>query len=234
MAAAAAAAAAAYAAGAAANPRRGTKRARSGSRAPPVLYRAPRASPPELKFFDTSQSFSTPPGSGSSFLLTAVASGSGDSQRIGAQLRVKSLQFKYQIYFQPATAASLPIGDVVRVCLVLDTQNNGNTSLAAADLWETSATAWQSFPKTENAKRFKILMDRTHIVEPQGGMTDGANATVAYVGSQVAASFYKKMDVPIEFGATGGCTSNALYFVIAATSGTTGYNSRSRIRYTDN
>jgi len=192
--------------------------------APNYAQRGLQLSSGEFKSVDLhadNVSCSTTPGI---ILLNGMTVGSSIEQRVGREVTMRSIQFSYVV-----RANSAGVDQQVRVALVYDRQTNG-AAPAFNDVFDfTNATAAR---KLENRKRFRILYDRTYVVN-----------AIGEAGSQVARRFYRRLRHPVTFnsGNTGLVSDIAtgsfyLLFLSTQAAGTNAalldYNTR--VRYTDN
>lgn len=166
-----------------------------------------------------------------------IAQGVTESTRVGRKATITQIGWRFDVAYRPIAATDIGStvqGDVVRVILFLDKQNNGSAGGAAVtDLLETSD--YQSFNNLANKGRFKVLMDRTYPMTPSLAVGDVTSADVG--GYSVADSFYKEVRIPIEFSSTTGAiteiTSNNLGVITLSKSGFCSFSSKMRLRFTD-
>lgn len=157
-------------------------------------------------------------------LLNGMQSGASINQRVGREVTMRSIQFQYVV-----RANTAGVDQQVRVVLVYDRQTNGAAPLFL-DVFDFANVTCAR--KLENRKRFKILYDRTHVVN-----------AVGEPGSQVARRFYRRLRHPVTFNSSstayvGDITTGSLYLLFLSTQAA-GTNAAlidysSRIRYSDN
>lgn len=187
---------------------------------------------PELKFLDNVNGWAfdaTGEVPVSAQLLTVVQ-GTGESQRIGRKIRVKSVQGKYNLNFVPGAATAA--ATTVFWWLVWDKQANG-AAAAVTDVFTTAATSIA--PRNlVNSDRFVILKRFKVKLCAQAGVSAAYNKDVRSV------EFYKKCDIPIEYSSTTGAIaeikSNNLFFIAVSdneSDDTANLIGVTRIRYTD-
>jgi len=145
--------------------------------------------------------------------IQGCVQGTGDSERIGNKITVKSIQFRGNILYSPATVAT---GTIVDMYIVLDRQCNG-AAAAVTDVF-TSANLSVALRNTTNLSRFQILWHGQYVLQPQTN-----NTAVTVVGAVVLPfSMYKKCNIPIKYDASAGAitdlTSNNI-FLIAGSDG---------------
>ncbi len=114
--------------------------------------------------------------------LNACKQGAGGSDRIGRFIKVKRVTIKGQVIMEADTMANNGLGSgTVRLLLVLDTANNLDSNLVAADLFIQAPAALdgvcQSFQDVGTQKRFRILADRTIVMNPSGTAGNGTANT---------------------------------------------------------
>lgn len=178
------------------------------------LYRTLRG---EKKFFDTSTSGNVTSSTGTvlNSSLNLLSAGTGESQVIGRQIVVKSIEFKGRITKRAdAEAALADLNSQVdySVALVLDKQANGAAG-TIAQIYES--TRPYNPRNLEFSKRFRVLKEWKGAIRSQSGH-DGTNYFTDEVG--VFVKMYKKCNIVIDFGATpsgaiGDIKSNNLMLV---------------------
>jgi len=187
----------------------------------------------ELKFIDTDINFTADttgeiPADG--VTLHEIAQGVAENERIGRKVVLKSIWLKGAAVYAPGGSASATA--VTYLYIILDTQCNG-ASPGINDIFNTSAL-FLAFPNLENGDRFKVLKVMKFAWNP------GAGVTTAYNGMSKNINWFRKCNIPIEFGgAVGDITeikSNNVF--IAAGCGTAGddlvaFSMACRVRYSD-
>ncbi len=163
-----------------------------------------------------------------------------ESTRIGRKCTIKSINWHYEVnMLERDSVASPPNTDVVRVMMYLDRQANGATAVNT-DLLEdagTASLAYQSFNNLSNKNRFRILHDQMFDMNYQVGMGDGATSEV--LEQARSGSFYSKCNIPVEFSGTanpsviGELSSNNIGVMLVSKSGTAGFVSKLRLRFSD-
>lgn len=177
----------------------------------------------EFKCLDTNQLLNVD-SSSSTALLNGMIHGDDINNRIGREVTLKSLEFRYTCYSTVGTGSD----QYHRIMLVYDRQANGSPILYTDVLEGTSVNHPR---KLENRRRFKILYDRTHAINssPESG-------------SRVYRKFYRHLNHPVVFnnlnsGTIADIQSGALYLVVLGTNvagNTAGYcNFCFRLRYQD-
>lgn len=93
--------------------------------------------------------------------LSNMAQGDTELLRHGNTIKVDSLQLKGVVYMDPANATTA--GEVVRVLLVEDHNNNNGTAPVITDILESNSVT--ALFNHDNAKRFSVIMDRTLVCD---------------------------------------------------------------------
>lgn len=183
----------------------------------------------ELKYKDTAITggpTTTPLVMPASGTLVEVPVGTGPSERIGRQIRVKSVG----CYLTLVKAAGTYATDVIRLMLVLDTQCNGAKATGASVL-ETNDL--NSFRNMANSKRFVVLKDSEISITS----TTWNGTTFAAITRQL--EFFRKVNYPIEYdqtlntGAVTTIRSNNLFILAVAKYGSVSIDGTIRVRYDD-
>jgi len=196
---------------------------------------------PELKFFDTHNIFNfdtTTEIVDTGTTLNAVPQGTGDSQRVGRQITIKSIEMTGVI--QSDQTGLSP--DTVAIWLVLDKQANGaNPTVAqvvAPDpVDDTVPSLPIAHPNLENSDRFVLL--RKWVSSTYSNYANSLGTPALPVHQQFR--FYKKVDIPIDFdssastGVLGTIRSNNLILLASAyvNDSTIIFDGITRIRYID-
>ncbi len=143
----------------------------------------------ELKFYDTSLSASalTAPGDATggehdpsaTVLLNTVVQGTGEEQRDGKQIVMKSVGIRGHINVPvQANQTATDVAPVVLVALVLDTQTNGATIASENVFKNKSASGSQAtnvFRNLQFSKRFRVLKRVLLTLEQPTIVWDGTN-----------------------------------------------------------
>lgn len=159
--------------------------------------------------------------------INIIAQGSFPFQRVGRKVHLTSFGWRWRLKMLSKTAAN-DSSDTVRIIIYLDTQCNG-TAATVLDLLDDAD--FQSFNRLASRGRFRTLMDRTYTLTPNGALA--ANTLEVVIND----SFYKKLDIDIEYdgvtGALSEITSNNIGMLMIGTDQLTTVSSNGRIRYTD-
>ncbi len=160
-----------------------------------------------------------------------IAQGVTETTRIGRKCTIRQINWRFDIQINAATA-STGTTDIVRILLYLDRQANGATA-SATDILESAD--YQSFNNLSNKNRFRTLMDRTYEMNCLAGGGDGT--TEDYGQTVTEDSFFKKVNIPVEFDSTAGAIteikSNNIGLLTISRSGKCSFVSKMRLRFTD-
>ncbi len=164
-----------------------------------------------------------------------VAQGTGEAQRIGRKLTLKSAEFRWTIE-SPATSGGTEVGgQTIRLVVLMDKQANG------------AATSWlsvfqqaniHSMRNLENSNRFTILRDKLVTLNRVSGPVPGGT-TGLFPQVNRPVHLRVTLNTPIEFSGVLGSMSeirsnNLLMLAIAEEdSTTTNVHGTCRIRYSD-
>lgn len=187
----------------------------------------------EQKFFDTSVAFSFDltgevPATGQ---LVLIPQGVTESTRVGRKCVIKSIQLKGIIQLVPG--ASAQASTTVALYLMQDTQTNG-AAAAAGDVF-TGTNFPIALHNLSNSQRFKTLKKWTWTFNPPSGATTALSNVNRYM------TYYKRLNVPIEYSSTTGAiteirTNNI--FLMAGADGNSddlvSFSGNCRVRFTDN
>lgn len=186
----------------------------------------------ERKFADNAQpSINTSTFGASHSFIPNIAQGTGESERIGRQITIKTLQLRC-IYRNDVTNTNTQTAAGIRILCILDKQANG-TEIGPSDVLET--TEYLSYLNLVNRHRFTVLMDKYFQLNSMGGAYDGV--TSKFVEHEGVFSWYKKTNIPIEYSAmTGGTTerrSNNIVMIAIGNSTHVAYQFKFRVRFVD-
>lgn len=135
--------------------------------------------------------------------IGACTQGSGESQRDGTRIAVKSIQIQGYCIRTPTVATGSARGaNLIQISLVMDTQTNA-TQLNAEDVYLTQDPEVPARRVVANSQRFRVLKTWMIELHDQGGFNDAA-ATGSLAGMMVPFSCYKKMNVQVDFVAGAG------------------------------
>lgn len=175
---------------------------------------------------------------GTTLALPIPAVGNTESTRIGRVYSINSLHIRFQITTIAAEALSAPLDDVhCRVVVVWDTQTNG-AQLTATDVMDGGQTLdVLSFRNLQFSKRFRVLMDKTIILNMNNQVNEGAVNAFAAGGKKVRWNFNKKFRTPVKVicsgttGVVGSVTDNSFHVIGVATNTLGLLEYQARIRF---
>ncbi len=170
--------------------------------------------------------------------INIIAQGVTESTRIGRKCVIKKIQWRYDIDLPlEQDKADIGQGDIVRVILYLDKQTNG-AAAAVTDILETAN--YQAFRNLNNVSRFRILIDKTHSINRRVAAPDGTNTAGSPEVVVGTFTFFKTCNVPIEYSEVAGggvltdIRTNNLGVLLISREGTAGFESKFRLRFSDN
>ncbi len=188
---------------------------------------------PETKFLDftTDDAVIAAAGTVAVPSVVLITQGTGESERIGRQVKLTAIGWRFEITIAAQTGAGAGQNEVVRVILFHDRQANG----AAAPKGEivADATDYQTFNNLANTKRFRTLMDRTYVLTPTSAAGDGAANDIAPY--TIVDTFFKKCNMLIDYDATTNSitelSSNNVGILLLARTGIAAFTGVLRIRF---
>lgn len=190
----------------------------------------------ELKFHDVDLDTGTIVTAGAvTPTVNIIPQGVLENNRVGRKCTIKSIMWRYDVVLTPVTA-SVDTTDMVRIIMFLDKQCNGATA-AVLDILETAD--YQSFNNLSNTGRFRILMDKTHVLQAMSGSGRGTTDTLAFGENIKSGTFFKKCDIPIEYdnsASTGVLTTirtNNIGVLLISKSARCIFESKIRMRFSD-
>ncbi len=163
--------------------------------------------------------------------INKIGQGVTETTRVGRKCTIRNIGWRFNLDL-PESTASASTGDVVRVMMYVDKQANGATA-NITDILESAN--YQSFNNLSNKNRFRTLMDRTYDLVAAAGGGDGT--TEDYGRVNISDTFFKKVNIPIEYNSTAGAiteiTSNNIGVLLISLSGKAGFDSKVRLRFSD-
>lgn len=187
----------------------------------------------ELKFKENTWNQSPVSATGNIVLSTVnnVAAGTGESERIGRRITIKSISIRLEAFLSNTTVVT-NTDDGVRIIVYHDKQCNG-AAAAVTDILQ-SAT-YLAYNNLSNKNRFRILADKFIDISAQAGAYTGSAAAFATVGK--TRSMYMKCNMPVEFSSTTGAiteiASNNIGILCISSKARLNVNGNVRIRYAD-
>lgn len=182
----------------------------------------------EVKFFDTTLSFSNTLVGTVVTSLNLIPQGTEQSERIGRTAVIHSIMIKGIFTNDPG--ASNANNQILYMTIVQDTQCNGANAGVTDVLTSTNLST--AMINLSNSKRFRILKKFSINLNARAGV-DGA-----YCVTSGETTWFKKCNIPIEFssvlGAITEIASNNVFLVQGATiTGQGAFNGTCRIRFSD-
>lgn len=199
----------------------------------------------ELKWLDTTIGLITAQNTGNrtSNSLVEVSQGTGESQRIGRKITVKSIHLKGYVLL-PGGKENTVLNDFgwegaydrIRVIVYLDKQTNG-TSATIGSVIEGSTLV--GFRNLSNTQRYNILYDRTTSLSASNAAHEvGSLSNETAWGPQCKSlSWNKQCNIPIEYSDVNGTLSelrsNNIGVMVISNGGYAQVHYKCRIRYSD-
>lgn len=214
------------------NQREARQAAVDAKRYPNYANRGLQLAPGEFKSIDLSSSADTIDTTGSVTLLNGCARGNDINQREGREITMKSIQIRGAV----SANAQATNDQWARVMIVYDRQTNG-TAPAVTDVISSSGIC--GMRNLENRKRFKILMDRTYVINAN---YTGAATIYSACNNHHFLEYYRKLDHPVVFnsgsaGAVSDISTGSLYMIrigsVTAGTAAAAITFCSRVRYQD-
>lgn len=169
------------------------------------------------------------PPSAANWNICSVPQGDASNQRDGRRIVIKQLIVRGQIYWTAVAAqASIPVGQVISIWLVLDTQTNGancNSEAVFSNTAGANLNGPYSYRNPLYGQRFRILWKKTFHSPPWVTGQDAAGTFSVSSGNSVPfAAIVNNMNLPVTYNGTSGIISeiqdNSIH-VMACTTGTT-------------
>lgn len=189
---------------------------------------------PELKFKDSDIDDAVIASSGTVLgSWNLIAQGVTESTRVGRKCTIRQINWRWTVTLPALMDAADMLSDEVRLIVYLDKQTNGANATVTGIL---ESADYQSFNNLANKSRFRILYDKSVVLNPSAGSTDGAS-TVSVPEVIRSGSFYKKCSIPLEFDSTTGAIteirSNNIACMTISKNGVASLNSKVRLRFSD-
>lgn len=165
--------------------------------------------------------------------MNLIPQGVTENTRVGRRCTVTHIGMRLTVNL-PTTATAADTTDIIRILLILDKQCNGSNA-AVTQLLENDN--YQSFNSLANSGRFRTLWDKTISISAAAGSGRGSTDTLSYGAVSKALTFFKDVNIPIEFNAgTGAITevrSNNILLYYGSKQGVAGIDGEVRIRFVD-
>ncbi len=198
-------------------------------------YRSPRSyQPGELKFHDVDHDDAAIVANWTlnATSINLIPQGVTEITRIGRKCTIKKIMWRGSLQ-RGAQVAAAAGGEIVRLLVVQDKQCNGATATVTGVL---ESDDYASFRNLANAGRFIIHMDQMFAMNASAG--DGDGTTEDYASARQHFSFFKDVNIPLEFSAAAGAitelTSNNLFIMVGSQAGAQcSLDSKIRLRFAD-
>ncbi len=186
----------------------------------------------ELKFHDVDLDDSLIANTGGiTASINLIPQGVTEVTRIGRKCTIKQINWRFNLALGTQTSGG-NASDIARVIMYVDKQANKATA-AITDILESAD--YQSFNNLANKNRFRTLMDRTYDINALAGGGDGTAEDYGQV--LIQDTFFKKVNIPVEFsagtGAIGEITSYNIGVLLISRAGLATFNSKIRLRFSD-
>lgn len=169
--------------------------------------------------------------------INVIPQGITEKTRVGRKCTIRQLHWRYQCSMPEKDGAVNPTtGDTVRIMLYLDKQCNGATALVT-DILETANM--KSFRNLANSGRFTILKDQLVTINYMG-MASEQLGEVSQARVVREYTWSKMCNIPIEFndaendGSLATIRSNNIGLLLISDNGRIGFESKVRMRFSDN
>ncbi len=160
--------------------------------------------------------------------MNHVAQGTGESQRVGRQIRIHHVDIRGNFNFAEHATES---NDICRFIVFLDKQANG-AAATTTDILESANV--HAFRNLANSKRFTILDDQHFTINSMN-----ADAASNYGGFEKIYKLFKPFPkgIPVEFNNTAGAISeirsNNIGTLFVNDKGNVAFGGTCRIKYSD-
>lgn len=193
----------------------------------------------ELKFYDSHHhnlGISAATNGGTPINVTGIEQGTGESQRLGRKVVLRSIEFHLTFHWQPGQVAAVAYNRI-RMLVLVDKQTNG-AIFQHSDIFETNEM--DAFYNLVNQGRFRIMKDSIYNFNVRAQMPSDVNVIPnEFVPAQVTKTMRikKRLNLPIEYSGTSGARSeirsNNIYLFVIKEFTTTNFNVEfhSRVRY---
>lgn len=197
---------------------------------------------PEKKYMDLSALGTTLDETPGFLLLNPVVQGTSSTTRIGKQITMKSLLFRFFIRAQhQATTPGIQFNNACRLIIVYDLQPNG-VAPSASDLLENTLAGLGIVSPLQRSysSRWKVLYDKMYMIQSPFVTASGAALTTF---AQIYDQVYLKMNHTAEYDPTSNTgtfadlKTGALWLVALSDNNTLAQQPLltywTRLRYTD-
>lgn len=172
--------------------------------------------------------------------LNGIATGTGESGRIGRKYLILSVHMKVVITIGAIESDTTPIGQFnMRIALVIDHQTN-NAELTATDVMDPGGTRdLLAFRNLQHTGRFNVLWDKRFHINSNGQTNEGAVNLFAIGGQATRViSYDKTFKTPLIVicdgtdNTIGSITTNSLQVIGVSNSTSAVLSYQARVRYT--
>lgn len=173
-------------------------------------------------------------------LMGGIPNGTGESDRVGRKITLKSVHIKATI-IKPVKSTLSNSSDVVRIIVGVDTQTNGVGPTIGQVLEPNNGGVGTQYPVNQynnlsNKGRFIILKDKYININSQGGSGNGTTNNANPVYREF--TYNRKLNIPVNYdGVTGGIAEirdNCLFMIVMSyLDQETDIHIFNRVRYTD-
>jgi len=179
----------------------------------------------ELKFIDITAAPAVITTAGSLELLSQIANGNGQSERVGRRINLVDIHLRFSLY--PSDDFD---SNYSRVLMFIDKQSNG-AAPAITDVLTTST--YYSLLNPININRFQVLYDSVR----HSTFNNNATLSIASTPTHFIETRKSLKGRSIMFKGTGSTVSSidsgAVYLLTISSSAAMTYQTTSRLRYTD-
>lgn len=206
-------------------------------------HRSSRSSTAELKCLDVPTTI-LPGAAGAltigtnALLLNGTINGAAFSQRIGARLKMRSIQLQILFTENPSTLTATTV-QFLRLMLVYDSATNGalmgfNDLLQQTDFNNVDTNNFDSFYNMNNRDRFLVLWDkrvlfnRRVVANPVGAVAAGQDVNLTTAPSAVYKKYVKLRNLETVYknpsvATVAGIATGALVFLAISNLGVVGF-----------
>ncbi len=166
--------------------------------------------------------------------LNLIASGTGESQRIGRKAVLLQIDLRGYMVHLGASASTGPLADPVTVYMILDKQANG-AQATWADVFDTAHPL--SFRNLANKDRFTVLGTKRFVMQTLAGGGDIGASNSNWTNNAKFYSMHWQGKIPVEFNNTTGAItevrSKNVFLLFISETGTASTLYKTRVRFTD-
>lgn len=186
---------------------------------------------PEIKYFDARFTINIAPTWVFNHIVN-MQQGNTATTRVGSRIRIISIDVRGTHVLDNQTGAVNPIqGDILRACLVQDTQSNG-LIVSGVDVF--SVNAMNEFQLLTTNSRFIRLKDVMGSPISSGNYVAATGSSIEMTQINMHYSF-KKIDVEFiqNSGDYTGVGKNGIWLAVCGFTGASSYDCTTRLRYVD-